>query len=79
MNMLHRTIIIHMPVSLLVGAPMPELPEVEVTRRSFAEAIAGARILAVRLGSRFVGPLGCPAESLVGLNVVGFAAAVSIC
>ncbi len=35
---------------------MPELPEVEVTRRSFAEAIAGARILAVRLGSRFVGP-----------------------
>lgn len=50
---------------------MPELPEVEVTRRSFAEAIAGARILAVRLGKPLRWPLGCPVESLVGLNVVG--------
>ncbi|MEN9778894.1 MAG: bifunctional DNA-formamidopyrimidine glycosylase/DNA-(apurinic or apyrimidinic site) lyase, partial [Pseudomonadota bacterium] len=29
---------------------MPELPEVEVTRLSFADRIAGARIDAVRLG-----------------------------
>ena len=29
---------------------MPELPEVEVTRRSFAERIAGARVLAVDMG-----------------------------
>ena len=58
---------------------MPELPEVEVTRRSFAEAIAGARILAVRLGKPLRWPLGCAAESLVGLHVVGFVAAASIC
>ena len=44
---------------------MPELPEVEVTRRSFAEAIAGARILTVRLGKLLRWPLGCPVESLV--------------
>ena len=30
---------------------MPELPEVEVTRLSLADRIAGARIEAVRLGS----------------------------
>ena len=29
---------------------MPELPEVEVTRLSFAPAIAGATVQAVRLG-----------------------------
>ena len=29
---------------------MPELPEVEVTRRSFADAIAGASITRVQLG-----------------------------
>ena len=29
---------------------MPELPEVEVTRLSFADRIAGARILAARMG-----------------------------
>ena len=29
---------------------MPELPEVEVTRRSFASRIQGSRVTAVRLG-----------------------------
>jgi len=48
---------------------MPELPEVEITRRSFAERIAGARVLAVRLGSPLRWPLGCPPASLVGRNV----------
>jgi len=50
---------------------MPELPEVEVTRRSFAERIAGARVQAVRLGAPLRWPLGCrPArllERTVGL------------
>ena len=43
---------------------MPELPEVEVTRLSFAERIAGARILAVRLGKPLRWPLGCEPQSL---------------
>ncbi len=44
---------------------MPELPEVEVTRRSFAERIAGARVLSVRLGAPLRWPLGCrPAQLL---------------
>ena len=29
---------------------MPELPEVEVTRRSFVQRISGARVQSVRLG-----------------------------
>lgn len=49
---------------------MPELPEVEVTRRSFAEAIAGAKILSVRLGKPLRWPLGCNAESLLGQTIV---------
>ena len=48
---------------------MPELPEVEVTRRSFAERIAGARVLAVRLGKPLRWPLGCDAQALVGRTV----------
>ena len=36
---------------------MPELPEVEVTRLSFANRIAGARILAVRIGKPLRWPL----------------------
>ena len=50
---------------------MPELPEVEVTRQSFAAAIAGARILGVRVGKPLRWPLGCEAQSLVGRQVVG--------
>ena len=49
---------------------MPELPEVEVTRLSFADAIAGATIESVRLGKSLRWPLGCPAGSLVSRRVV---------
>ena len=38
---------------------MPELPEVEVTRRSFAERLRGARVLSVRCGKPLRWPLGC--------------------
>lgn len=48
---------------------MPELPEVEVTRRSFAGRIAGARIQGVRLGKPLRWPLGVAPESLVGRTV----------
>lgn len=50
---------------------MPELPEVEVTRQSFAAAIAGARILAVRVGKPLRWPLGCQPQQLVGQQVIG--------
>lgn len=49
---------------------MPELPEVEVTRLSFAERIQGARVRAVRLGAPLRWPLGRDAASLVG-SIVG--------
>ena len=49
---------------------MPELPEVEVTRRSFAERIAGARIEAVRLGKPLRWPLGVAPATLVGRTVL---------
>ncbi len=48
---------------------MPELPEVEVTRLSFAERIAGATVTAVRTGKPLRWPLGCAAEQLVGRRV----------
>ena len=50
---------------------MPELPEVEVTRRSFADRIAGARIEHVRMGKALRWPLGCAPERLVGRTVRG--------
>ncbi|MBU3646987.1 MAG: bifunctional DNA-formamidopyrimidine glycosylase/DNA-(apurinic or apyrimidinic site) lyase [Limnohabitans sp.] len=50
---------------------MPELPEVEVTRLSFADRIAGARIIGVRVGKPLRWPLGCPPQSLVGRHVLG--------
>lgn len=50
---------------------MPELPEVEVTRRSFAEAISGARIESVVLGKPLRWALGCNAQSLVGRQITG--------
>lgn len=49
---------------------MPELPEVEVTRLSFADRIASARILDVRVGKPLRWALGVPAEMLVGLRVL---------
>lgn len=48
---------------------MPELPEVEVTRQSFAERIAGARVTGVRLGKPLRWPLGVDPDSLVGQTV----------
>ena len=49
---------------------MPELPEVEVTRRSFADRIALAQIQSVRLGKPLRWPLGCTPQSLVGQQVL---------
>lgn len=45
---------------------MPELPEVEVTRLSFADRIATGRVTAVRVGKPLRWPLGCDPQSLVG-------------
>jgi formamidopyrimidine-DNA glycosylase len=50
---------------------MPELPEVEVTRLSLADRIAGARIESVRLGKPLRWPLGLEAQRLVGRMVRG--------
>ena len=50
---------------------MPELPEVEVTRRSFADRIASAQILALHMGKPLRWPLGVPAQSLVGRQIWG--------
>lgn len=48
---------------------MPELPEVEVTRMSFAAPIAGAHVLAVYQGKALRWPLGCAPEELIGRTV----------
>lgn len=45
---------------------MPELPEVEVTRLSFATQIQGAKVLAARLGQPLRWPLGCALAHLTG-------------
>ena len=50
---------------------MPELPEVEVTRRSFADQVAGALIVSLRMGKPLRWPLGCAVDSLVGRRVQG--------
>jgi len=50
---------------------MPELPEVEVTRQSFAHRIARSRIVSVTLGKPLRWPLGCPPSDLVGRTVLG--------
>ena len=49
---------------------MPELPEVEVTRQSFAHAISGALIDGVKLGKPLRWPLGCTASAIVGQRVL---------
>lgn len=49
---------------------MPELPEVEVTRLSFADRIVGARVLAARLGKPLRWPLGVDVSILVGQQVL---------
>jgi formamidopyrimidine-DNA glycosylase len=48
---------------------MPELPEVEVTLRSFAERIDGAEVLSVRLGAPLRWPLGRAPRLLAGCQV----------
>lgn len=49
---------------------MPELPEVEVTRRSFVDRIAGAWVQGVWLGKPLRWPLGCEPETLSGRQVL---------
>lgn len=49
---------------------MPELPEVEVTRLSFADRIQGARISAVRMGKPLRWPLGYDPALLAGRTVL---------
>ena len=49
---------------------MPELPEVEVTRLSFADRIAGAVIGHARVGKPLRWPLGCSPDDLVGRTVL---------
>lgn len=48
---------------------MPELPEVEVTRRSIAARLHGARVLSVRCGKPLRWPLGVEPDTLVGARL----------
>ena len=48
---------------------MPELPEVEVTRRGIDMPLRGAQVLALRLGKPLRWPLGCEPAAVVGLVV----------
>ncbi len=48
---------------------MPELPEVEVTRLSFADRIKGAYIQNIWTGKPLRWPLGCKNEELTGLII----------
>ena len=54
--------------AFMIGA-MPELPEVEVTRRSFAERIRGAEVLSAQLGKPLRWPLGLDVDELRGAVV----------
>ena len=45
---------------------MPELPEVEVTRRGLSSRLTGAQVLGVRLGKPLRWPLGRDPQDLVG-------------
>ncbi|MEO8297690.1 MAG: bifunctional DNA-formamidopyrimidine glycosylase/DNA-(apurinic or apyrimidinic site) lyase [Burkholderiales bacterium] len=48
---------------------MPELPEVEITRRSLVDRIAGARVEQVHLGKPLRWPLGIEPASLCGARI----------
>jgi formamidopyrimidine-DNA glycosylase len=48
---------------------MPELPEVEVTRRSIAARRRGARVVSVRCGKPLRWPLGCAPDALIGAQL----------
>jgi formamidopyrimidine-DNA glycosylase len=49
---------------------MPELPEVEVTRRGIAQALEGGCITQVRMGKPLRWPLGCAPSTLLGRRIV---------
>jgi len=51
---------------------MPELPEVEISRRSFAPTLEGARLLEIQLGKPLRWPLGI-APAQLGGAVIGLA------
>ena len=48
---------------------MPELPEVEVTRRGIAGPLLGAQVLSLRLGKPLRWPLGRATEGLAGSRI----------
>ena len=48
---------------------MPELPEVEVTRRTISQALRGARVRSTRLGKPLRWPLGGAAADIAGREV----------
>lgn len=48
---------------------MPELPEVEVTRRTISQALRGARVRSARLGKPLRWPLGGAAADIAGREV----------
>ncbi len=48
---------------------MPELPEVEVTRRGLAGPLRGAQVVGARLGKPLRWPLGCAPQALAGHRV----------
>ena len=48
---------------------MPELPEVEVTRRGIAAPLLGARVASVRIGKPLRWPLGQTPDALVGTRI----------
>ena len=48
---------------------MPELPEVEVTRRGLAPVVEGAKIIGLKTGKPLRWPLGCEPEILVGKTI----------
>jgi len=59
----------HMESTGFDNPPVPELPEVEATRLSFARQILGARVRAVRVGQVLRWPLGIEPARLLGLQV----------
>jgi formamidopyrimidine-DNA glycosylase len=58
-----------LPTGAIDNARVPELPEVEATRLSFASQIRAAHVRAVRLGRALRWPLGIEPAQLVGLCV----------
>lgn len=48
---------------------MPELPEVEVTRQSFADRIAGAQVESIHMGKPLRWPVGHDVDALAGWQV----------